>query len=171
VPDENEDEALRAQMQHGYEALRSLAALAIQMCGFLIAADSVLLGYGLSQRHAGFLFVASVFPLVVLVLSAMIIAHGFPMVYVALRAERRLAPDVDTLCNTYLAIRAPSLLRKINELLDAGESDPLPGMRRLVSFRRLIRFRSAGTIILGAAWLSQLALFAITLIFFDYRLL
>ena len=61
--------------------------------------------------------------------------------------------------------------RKIEELLDAGDPDPLPGMRRMVAFRRVIGFRSTGTILLGTAWLGQLALFAISLIFFDYRLL
>lgn len=166
-----DDETIRAQMQHGYEALRSLAALAIQTCGFLIAANSVLLGYGLSQRHAGFLLVASVFPLLVMLLAAIIVMHGFPMVYVALRAERHLAPDADTLCSTYLALRAPRLLHRLNAILDAGDPDPVPNVRRLVSARNVFDFRSPGMLILGFAWLSQLALFVVALWFFDYRLL
>jgi len=166
-----DDETIRAQMQHGYEALRSLAALAIQMCGFLIAANAVLLGYGLSQRHGGFLLVASVFPLLVLVLGALVVKNGFPMVYVALRAERHLAPDADTLCTTYLALRVPGLLARINAILDAGDPDAVASMRSLMSPRHVLRFRSSGVLILASAWFSQLALFVIALWFFDYRLL
>lgn len=156
-------------MQHGYEALRSLAALAIQMCGFLIAANAVLLGYGLSQRHAGFLLVASAFPLLVILLATSIVRHGFPMVYVALRAERHLAPGVDTLCSTYLAVHAPRLLRKLEPILD--DQDPMPVVRRLVSARNVFGYRSPWMLFLAFAWIGQLVLFVVALWFFDYRLL
>lgn len=45
-----------------------------------------------------------------MLLAAIIVMHGFPVVYVALRAERHLAPGADTLCSTYLALRAPRLV-------------------------------------------------------------
>jgi hypothetical protein len=173
VSEDNEKEidAVRAQMQHSYEALRSLATLAIQMFGFIIAADSLLLGYGLSQRQAGFLLIASAMPQLILLLAAMVIAHGFPMVYVALRAERRLAPNTDTLCSTYLTMRAPGLLRMINQHLDAEDSaDRMSELRRLASARRFIDFRSTGTVVLGVGWISQVVLFVLALFLFHYRL-
>jgi hypothetical protein len=169
--DEQELEAVHAQLQHGYEALRSLATLTIQICGFITAADFLLLGYGLSQRHAGFLLIASAMPLLVALLVAMVFAHGLPMVYVALRAERWLAPPVDTLCSTYLATRAPNLLRQINQLLDTEESaDRMPNLRRLASTRRSINFRSIEVLFLAVCWIGHVTLFFLALFLFHYRL-
>ncbi|MEQ0564230.1 hypothetical protein ABJI51_34560 [Amycolatopsis sp. NEAU-NG30] len=168
---EKELDAVAAQLQHSYEALRALATLAIQMCGFIIAADTLLLAYGLSQRQAGFLLIASAMPQLIALLSALVIAHGFPMVYVALRAERRLAPNADTLCSTYLAIRAPSILRKLNEHLDQNDSPKsMSDLRRLASARRFIDFRSPGMVILEVGWISQVVLFVLALCLFNYRL-
>lgn len=167
--DERESEIIRAQLQHSYEGLRSLSALGIQMCGFIVAADTLLLGYGLSQRQGAFLILASAMPLIMALVGAMVIINGFPMVYVALRAEQRLGTDVDTLVTTFLKIRAPRLLEKITGVLKvaAGEAD----VRRLVTLRNFIDFRSRGTLLLTVVWLLHIVLAVCSLTFFNYRFL
>jgi len=59
---ENEPTLFAPKLQHSYEAFRSLATLDDTDVRFIIAADSLLLGYGLSQRQAGFLLIASAMP-------------------------------------------------------------------------------------------------------------
>lgn len=49
-------EALRAQLQNATEWIRHLLGLLVQACGFFIAADALLVGYGITQKKAVFLF-------------------------------------------------------------------------------------------------------------------
>jgi hypothetical protein len=162
----------RAQLQYSYEALRALAAIGIQVGGFLVTADALLLGYGLSQKHAGFLLLASALPLLLMLLAAFVVAHGLPMVYVAIRAERTLAPSGGTLCSTYLRLRAPRLLRKINQDLDAGEIGNVPaGFRRHLHLFSLVDLRATGNHLMILVWLGHVALAAVGIWFFSYRLM
>jgi hypothetical protein len=52
-------DALRVQMQQAIETFRHMTTLFVQSSGFLIAADGLLFGYGLAQKKAVPLLIAS----------------------------------------------------------------------------------------------------------------
>jgi hypothetical protein len=172
-PDGTSDpETIRAQMQHSYETLRAGVALAIQLCGFLAAANVVLLGYGLTQRHAGFLLLGSLMPLLMALAGWQIIVHAIPVVYVAIKAERTLAPNASTLYSTYLAIKGPDFLRRINELIASEENmEQSIKLRRLASLRASGVHRSVIAAAVGFGAVSQLGLFVVALTVFDFKFL
>lgn len=109
------------------------------MCGFIIVAGTLLLGYGLSQRQSDFLLIASAMPQLIALLAAMVIALGSR--WFTSRSERNAAwPSTETLCPTDLAIRAPRILRKVNQHLD-GDDPPI----RMSELRRLASCNDSST--------------------------
>lgn len=166
-------ETIRAQMQHSYEALRSGITLAVQICGFLIAADAVLLGYGLSQRLAGVLLAASAMPTLMALIAWLTIAHGTPLVYIAVKAEHALAPNAPTLCATYATVHGPAFLRRMTESIREAEQEGRPpvDLRKVVSLRAAGLHRSFGVVIPSLSAICHGLLFIAALTVFDYRFL
>jgi len=159
-------DALRVQMQQAIETFRHLTTLFVQSAGFLVAADGLLFGYGLAQRKAVPLLMASLAPLGIIVVLMLLLSQGLPVGYVAVQSEQRLLPREATLARTYLMTKhplaysriAPSLTKEENERGQILDDPPLRGL--------------AGTKAL-ALWLviasiAQLALFFVAQIWFDY---
>jgi hypothetical protein len=84
------DEALRTQLQYTTEWIRHLLGLLVQACGFFIAADALLTGYGIVQRKAVFLLLGSLSIVGVGVISWLLHRTMIPANSVALYLERRL---------------------------------------------------------------------------------
>jgi hypothetical protein len=47
------NEALRLQMEQALELVRHMLGIIVQAVGFFVAADALLIGYGVSQKKSG----------------------------------------------------------------------------------------------------------------------
>jgi len=102
LPTMNDDglehsESMRLQLQQAVETFRVQMSLLVQIWGFLIAADAILLGYALVQHKAVLLLAASGMPILMFLATRAMYLHGTPLLYVAVRLERELMPSQDTL--------------------------------------------------------------------------
>jgi hypothetical protein len=83
-------EAQRLELQEAIAAARQSATLGVQISGFLVAADSLLLAYGFAQKQSGIFLVASLLPLALLAIGVVILKAVIPIGYVAMALEREL---------------------------------------------------------------------------------
>jgi hypothetical protein len=84
-------EAQRLELQEAIATVRQLATLAVQVSGFLTAADSLLLAYGFAQRQSAIFLIASLLPWALLVTGIFVLKAVIPAGYVAMALERDLA--------------------------------------------------------------------------------
>jgi ribosomal protein S18 acetylase RimI-like enzyme len=159
-------EALRIQLQQSIEMIRSGMTLTTQSLGFFITADALLIAYGLSQRRAGIILMATftvIGMFVALWRGAWIM---IPAAYVAIRAEQVLLPGQATLINTYMTLK----MRAAYEELDAVLGE---GARRQGGYGKdavKIFLKSNILISLTVMLLFQVGLFALVLIVANYPL-
>jgi hypothetical protein len=126
----------------------------------------LLFGYGLAQKKAVPLLIASLAPLGITVVLMLILSHGLPVGYVALRSEQRLLPREATLAQTYFMTKyplayswiAPSLEMEGDERNQMLANPPLRGMLGAKAL--------ALSLVIGS--IAQLALFFVAQIWFDY---
>ena len=153
-------------MQQAIETFRHLTTLFVQSAGFLIATDGLLFGYGLAQKKAVPLLIASLTPLAIIVVLMLILSHGLPVGYVAVRSEQRLLPREATLAQTYFMTKYPLAYSWIAPALemDEGERNQMlanPPLRGMLGAKTL-----ALSLVVGS--IAQLALFFVAQIWFDY---
>ena len=101
--------------------IRSYMTLTTQSLGFFIAADALLIAYGLSQRKASIILMAA---LTVIGMSVALWRGAesmLPAACVAMRAERVLLPGQVTLVNTYIGLRLRAEREKLDAALDKNE--------------------------------------------------
>lgn len=164
--DQDDSGPFQLQLQQAVETFRFQMGLLVQVWGFLITADAILIGYSLSQRKSVLIAVASVMPVLMLLAVRAIYTHSLPFIYTAIGIERQLMPDRDTLAASYTRMKFPLLYNKILATLDLGDpnlSDAIvesgfPGRWSGVGMRRLF--------IVG--FLSHLTLFVLALAVFHY---
>jgi hypothetical protein len=87
VPDDEptDRDSLRLELQQAIETLRHQATLITQVLGFITAADALLLSYGLSQKNAGILFLASLTPIAMLFVLLELLWNTLPIAYAAIK--------------------------------------------------------------------------------------
>jgi hypothetical protein len=108
-------EALLLELEQGLESFRHITTLILQMLGILIAADAVLISYGVSQRESAVVLVASFIPIAIFVGMFALYSHALPIVVVVMRLEDELSLGERALGTTYARMRLASiypLLRK-----------------------------------------------------------
>jgi hypothetical protein len=82
----------------------------MQIASVLTTADVLLITYGLSQKLAGALFLASSIPIVVLIVYVIIYSGTAPIISLAIRLERKLLIHGDSLAVTYAKIHLKPLM-------------------------------------------------------------
>jgi hypothetical protein len=159
-------DALRVQMQQAIETFRHLTTLFIQCAGFLIAIDGLLFGYGLTQKKAVPLLIASLAPLGITIVLIMILSHGLPVVYVAVRSEQRLLPREVTVAQTYFMTKYPIAYAWMAPAVEM-ERDERNRMLANPPLRGMLGAKGP-VLLLVIGSIAQLALFFVALIWFDY---
>jgi hypothetical protein len=92
----------------------------------------LLVGYALSQRQAVFYLLAISAPLLTLAATWVVLSYAVPVAYVAVRLERQLLPEEDTVVATYVRTKFPVIYRRIAAVLettDLHERDHIIGRR------------------------------------------
>jgi hypothetical protein len=159
-------DALRVQMQQAIETFRHQSTLFVQSAGFLIAADALLFGYGVAQKKAVPLLIASLTPLAIFIVLMLVLSHGLPVAYVAVSSEQRLLPKETTLAETYLMSKYPIAYSWIESAIKAGQNErnqmlANPPARGLLGTKALVVPLAIGSI-------TQLALFFVAQFAFNY---
>jgi len=97
---EADTESLRLELQESTTTFRHQIAILTQVFGIIATADSVLLAYGFTQRQSGILLVASVMPIIGLIMYSAIMTGLVPITYIGMRLERKLALHEESLITT-----------------------------------------------------------------------
>ena len=166
--EEARNEALRLQMEQAMELVRQMQGNIVQAAGFFIAADTLLLGYGVSQKKAGALLLACFTVLGIFGSMRSGLKFLGPAVYAGLYAERLLLPNDVTLLASLMRIRYPAIYDRLNAVLSIQDIQQREHeIRHAISDRNLLRgfpvFRA-----LSVLFLLQLAAFFLALIVFNY---
>ncbi|MFE9694460.1 hypothetical protein [Micromonospora sp. NPDC005806] len=163
------EDVIGLQLQQSYESIRFVFGLAVQGVGILVAADSVLLGYGLAQRQAEFLLAAAIMPILIVLVGRVTITNAVPLAYVALRLERQSGDaDTPTLGATYLRSKSPQLLHLLEEHLAAEHANEAPNLARDPLGHRWYRWHTMPNVILVVGSLAQVGIFVVALTVFRY---
>jgi hypothetical protein len=136
--------------------------LGFQAAGFIVAGNVVLIGYGFTQKQAGTFLLGSVLPVILLAVYMTTISNAAGLVALSIRIEDELhIREMHSLARTYarsnLRLTEPQL-----KIIAAQE----PRVRNL----NLKWFIKPAPIILYAASLGQLGLFALCFALYDYRI-
>jgi hypothetical protein len=163
------NEALRLQLEQAMELARQLMGNMVQAAGFFIAADTLLLGYGLSQKKAGALLFASLTVLGIFVSLWRGLSAIVPVAYVALYMERRLLSNDITLFDSLLRIKYPLIHDRVGMVLNIPDIQVREKeIRRTASFLDLLR-QSKTFQALSVMFLVQLGVFFLAVAAFGYR--
>jgi hypothetical protein len=158
---------MEAQLQQAIDTFRFQMGLLVQVWGFLIAADAILVGYSVTQKKGVLLLIASVMPVLMFLASRAILAHGLPFLYIAIYLERRLMPSSETLTASYARMKFPMLYRRVAGALaidDIEDRDKAILGSQLTS-RRVSRGMPG---VFFAGWLGHMALLVLSLTIFGY---
>lgn len=165
--DPGSHDVLQLEMQQALELARQVMGFAVQAAGFFIAADTLLLAYGLSQRRAGFLLLAG-FAVVGVVVTLWRGLEGLaPIVYVAIYLERLLVVGHVTLVASYVRIREPIVYDRLNAALNIDDvQEREQSVRSAISLSSLSRSRTFQA--LAGMLVVHMALFVLALTVWDY---
>lgn len=151
--DEVERETLRLQLTKSIEMYGSMTSLLMQGVGFLVAADVVLLSYGITAKKSGPLLVAAFMPVIILILRIGFGRGSLAPAFVALQLEKRLCPGLDTLTRTWLASQYANVHEFLGRVLDEPDE-----RERMAMLRRGMPLRHSLT---GPEWAFILTAIAI----------
>jgi hypothetical protein len=161
-----EAESLRLELQEAVKMYRHQTSLLVQISGFIVAADSILIAYGFSQRVSGILLVASIMPVIMLASYVEIMNLNLPSIYVAMALEQRLQLHETSLITLYAKKYAPAIFtgpNKITDMMDPEARESVLGAPRLSWLPNRAGY------ILSLIFILQIGLFLISLLVYHYR--
>jgi hypothetical protein len=154
-------ESLRLELQEGIISFRHITTLAMQMTGIVVAADAVLVSYGISQRDSAILLIASLAPVIVLIGILELFKHALPVAISIMWLEDQLSLSERALAATYVRMR----LAVIYPLLRGGVID----LEQPITMPLKSWFSVKVVQLLCGAFVLQFGIFLISWIFYDYR--
>jgi hypothetical protein len=165
--DRTESETLRLQLEKSIERYGAITSLLMQGVGFLVAADVVLLSYGITARKSSALLVAAFMPVTILILRIGFGRSSLAPAYVALQLEDKLCPNIDTLTRTWLISQFTGVYHFLRQVLDeADEGDRMTMLRKGVPLRHsLAGFEWA---FIATAIAVQIGISALGLVFLPF---
>jgi hypothetical protein len=129
-----------------------------QSLGFLIAADALLLGYGVNSRTSGAILLASFMPIAMLLVRIELGRQALVAAYVAILIEQQLGLSTDTLISTQIAARYPAAYKGLLTIIHMeGRDNRLEAIQK--GMRRRNAIKDSDTLVFLVAALIQLGLF------------
>jgi len=159
-------EAQRLELQEAISTVRQLAALGVQISGYLVAADSLLLAYGFAQKQSAIFLVASLLPLAIIVTGIFILKAVIPVGYVAMTLERELGLRTAPFA-TIFTLRLILGAERSTLKSDIANADLQKLLFSTSSTRTVLTSR--GTYILYVFSAVQVALFLISTFVYHFR--
>jgi hypothetical protein len=158
-------DSLRLELQEAIITFRHQTLLLLQVAGFIVTADSLLLAYGFAQRESGILLIASAMPIIMLASFVEILNSSLPIAYVAMALEQKLH-----LRDAPLAAIFARRMRHISAII--GEDTDLMNQSVREAILRVSRrswLNNRVAYILYAIFIAQIGLFLIATLTYDYR--
>jgi hypothetical protein len=162
-----DDESLRLELKEAIGAFQVQASLIVQTAGFFIAADTLLLAYGFSQRRSGVFLLASFMPLVMLAVYTFLRIDSVAVIYVAMTLEEKLNLHDIPLVGTLARVRMKSIFKVLDET-DTKMADPTTRDLLLKRATRRYLLDDSATRLLCLVTLLQIGFFLISLLLFHY---
>jgi hypothetical protein len=160
-----DNESLRLELQEAIVTFRHWTSQVVQVVGFIAAGDVLLLSYGFSQKVAAILLLASVLPMIFLLIYLRILTVIGPVVGLILRLERKLLIQEDSLGTTYLRIHMRSVAATLGDIENLDD-EQIHNLNLSTLKGQLWRLFP---IILYTATIVQLGLFVLSLAVYHYR--
>jgi len=161
-----ESESLRFELQQAIGTFQTQMSLLIQMAGFFIAADSALLAYGLTQRRAGILLLASFMPAIMLGIYIELRNSSIPVIYVAITLERKLHLRDAPLVETFALSRMSRVFAMPTETTDMADPEFYASMLRSPQIRKW--FTRPSALMICFIFAAQLGWFLVSLLVYHY---
>ena len=164
--DTPDKESMQLELQEAIATYRHWISQLIQLTGFFLAANGLLIGYGFSQRIAGILLLASFSPVFILIMYLVILTFAGPVVGLIVRIERKLKIREYSLGATFIRVH---YIR--SEIPPSGIEDLTDEQVRGLNLTRSWRDSSLDPIpiILYVCTVAQIGLFVVSLTVFHYR--
>jgi hypothetical protein len=159
-------ESLRLELKEAIAGFNAQLSLIAQSLGFLIAADVVILGYGFAQRRSIILLLASLIPIIMLVVLIDLMTSMIPMSYVAINLERRLSLQDWPLIGTYTK-SCQGIIQAVLGDIENWDNLKVHGLVPRIRFRFLLNDRK--TLLLLGAFFAQLCLFVVSTTVYHYQ--
>jgi hypothetical protein len=159
-------ESLRLELTEAISMFRQQLGRLTQAIGFILAADSVLLAYGFSQRESAILLIGSLMPILVLLIYFQYIRSSTPIVYVAIALEHQLGLTEVPLIGTYARMGFRPIYDLVEDA-DGMEGRVFRDSDLALSYRnRLVR---PVPIVLYCIFCAQFVIFLISVSGYRYR--
>jgi hypothetical protein len=160
-------EVLRLQLQQTIDWMRQLVGFLVQASGFFLAADALLLGYGITQKKAVFLLLAGFSVAGILVTGWLFARASIPANYVAIHLERRLLGSGSVgLASFVLRIENRRIYDRLIRADHVEDAERAKLVRQTLRLRDFVMY--SGAIALFALLLGQIALFGISLAVLEF---
>jgi hypothetical protein len=136
-------EYMRIQLQQSIETYRVQISLLVQICTVLTIADATVVGYAVSQKLAGVIWVGVIFPVSMILATRLILRSTIPVLAIAVGIELKHGdPKVGGLISTFLSTTvSPSLMAHIKNAVVVEEEDV---RNRMISKARRESYSFAG---------------------------
>jgi hypothetical protein len=154
-------DALRIELQEGVATFRHITTLIMQMLEIVVAADVILVSYGISQRTSAVLLVASSLPIIMFIGMMILFNHAFPIILTVMWIEEQLSLGERSLATTYARVRLSPFYENLRHMVSAGEQ------RVPFSFKAFFKIRPL--YIISCVFVIQFGLFIIGLTIYHYR--
>jgi hypothetical protein len=160
------DESLRLELQEAIATFRHQIVQLVQVLGFSITANSILLGYGFSQRLAILLLAASLVPIATLLIFIQIMTGLLPITYVAIRLEWKLLLRQDAFIGTWVKERKDLPFYSLANLGDLKDPQTRDSMLNVPPWYFLGNLKSLALL---ASFVVQLGLVILSMTVYNFH--
>lgn len=161
-----DEESLRLELREAITTFREQAGRMTQGIGFIVTADSVLLAYGFAQRESGILLIASLMPILALLVYFQFLRTSTPIVYVAVVLEKQLQLERIPLIGTHARKHFQQVYTIVANSKDAADDSVCSSVLAL-SYRDWIGRPIA--VVLYCVFVAQISLFILSIVAYSYR--
>ncbi len=149
---------IELQLNSAIQQYQFFTGQLVQSVGFLIAANAVLLGYGINGHTSGAILLAALMPLLMLLMRIGFSTRAVVAAYVAIQLEQQLNINADPLMSMQIASAFPQIYRRLLEIVNMQSQEArIEAMRKYI--RRRYYLKGAGNGVYLSASLVQIGLF------------
>jgi hypothetical protein len=159
-------ESLRLELAEAISTFRQQLGQLTQAVGFIVAADSLLLAYGFTQRESGILLIGSLMPILALLVYLQFLRSSTPVIYVAIVLEQQLRLTAVPLMGTYARMGFKPIYALVADTEKLADDSVRESVLALAYRNWLVR---PVAVILYCIFCAQFILFLVSVVGYGYR--
>lgn len=124
-------EFVRLQLEHAITTYQAIWSSLIQIITVLAIANATILGYAITTKIAGIMFLGAFFPIMIFAVELMANKRALPVIYTAISLEQKFGiANTDWLASTFISVTmSPDYLKHLKEI--AKINDPVERIEQL----------------------------------------